>query len=82
METKCVFVVFNSRLHLEVSLVTNNMIDFQELDIRHVLVEGLFVVVSLVAWEENSLVVDVLNESVSGVSIGPDGSNDNGSVFV
>lgn len=58
------------------------MIDFLEFDRRHHAVESFFVVMSLVAWEEYALVVDVLNESVGGVSVGLDGCDENGSVFV
>ena len=37
---------------------------------------------SLVSWEEDSFVVNVLNEGVISVSVGLDARNDNGSVFI
>ena len=58
------------------------MINFLEFDRRHHIVEDFLVVVSLVAWEEDALVVYVLNEGVSSVSVGLDGCDDNGSVLV
>jgi len=58
------------------------MINFLEFDRRKDSVKDFLVVVGLVAREEGTLVVNVLDEGVSCISIGLDGSNDNGAVFI
>lgn len=82
MEPQSILVVLHDRLHLEVSLVSNYVVDFCELDLRKHVVQDLFQVVRLVPREERSSVVDVLNESVSGVPVGFDGGNQDSPVLI
>lgn len=82
METKCLFIIVDHRLHLQVGLVTDDVVDLVEFDVRHHSVEDFLVMVSLVTWQELALVVDILDESVSSVSIGTNGRHDNRTVIV
>ena len=49
------------------------MINSLELNVGKDLIQLLFQVMRLVAWKENTLITDVLDEGVSGVSVGFDG---------
>lgn len=82
METKGLFIIVDHRLHLQISLVADNVVDLVEFDVRQHSVEDFLVVVSLVTWQELALVVHILDESVSSISIGANGSHDNSAVFV
>ena len=82
METKGFFIIVDHRLHLQISLVTDDVVDFVEFDVRQHTVENFLVVVNLIAWQEFALVVDILDESVSSVSIGANGCHDNSTVIV
>ena len=58
------------------------MINSLELNVGKDLIQLLFQVMRLVAWKENTLITDVLDEGVSGVTIGFNGGHQNCSVLV
>ena len=70
VEAQGLLVVVDSGLHHQVWLVAHNMIDFLEFDRFKESIENFLEGVRLKAGQEGSLVVNVLNEGVGGISIG------------
>lgn len=72
VEVKHLLVPRGSSFHLTVWLVTDAVVHVLQVWNWELLVEDLLQVVSLVSWEEWSLVVNTLDESVDSVAVGAD----------
>jgi len=82
MEVKHVFVPFGSGLHLSVWLVSDAMINELELWLWQHLVEWFLEEVVLESWEEHTLILASLNESMCSVSVCPYSSHDDRTVLI
>lgn len=82
VEVKHLLVPCGDGLHLSIWLVSNAVIDVQELGYGHKSVQGLSQVMGLESWQEDAGEVVALNESVDRVSVCLDTSKNDTSKFV
>ena len=75
VEVKHLLVPLSNWFHLHVWLVTDAVIEYVEFWYWQHFVKLLLQVVLFESWKEDSLVVVSLNEGMSRVTIGLDGSN-------
>lgn len=82
VEVQHLFVPRSSCLHLTIRLVSDAVINVAEICGWQKLVDGLLEWVLDEAWQENTIVLVPLNESVSCISISSYRGDDNNSIFI
>lgn len=82
MEVEHLFVPASGWLHLTIRLVTDTVVHIFEVRDWQNLVNNLGKVVSFVARQEGSLVVDALDESVNGITVSLDRGDLNFAVLI
>ena len=82
VEVEHLLVPGSHRLHLTVRLVSNAMVDVEELGDGENTVQGLAQRVIVVARHEHSSVAFTLHKGVDGVAVGLDAGDDDGAVVV
>lgn len=70
VKTQSFFIVFDNRFHLQIGLISNDVINALEFDRLEESIKNFLVGVRLKSWQERSSIVNVLNESVGSFSIG------------
>lgn len=82
MKSQASLIPFTSGFHISYSLVTNNMINDKEIIRFNHLIEYFFHRVGFETREENSLIINVLDESMNGISICEDRSHKDTSILI
>ena len=72
VEVQHLFVPLSDGLHFAIGLVSDAMVDREQVNWGQHGVQFLLEVVGLESWEEGSLVVSSLHESVDGITVGLD----------
>lgn len=82
VEVKHLLVPTGDGLHLSIFLVTDTMIDVEELRHWHKAIERLREMVLSVAWQEDTSVSIALDKGVNSVTVGLDAGDDHLSLIV
>lgn len=72
MEVEHLLVPLGNGFHLAIGLVSDAMVNSLKIGDREHLVEGLFMRRFLVSGEEDTIVINTLNEGVDSISVGLD----------
>lgn len=75
MEVEHLLVPAGRGLHLTIGLVADAVVNKLQLRLRNQLVNGLFLRMLAEAWQEQTLIVDTLHESVRRVTVGANRSH-------
>ena len=82
VEIKHLLIPLSNSLHLEIWLISNAMIYLKKLNRWHYSVKFFLQVMSFESWQEESFVINSLDESVNCIAICSNGSNNDWAILI